>query len=279
MFHWAFSFLIVAIVVYLTLRRRIKMLNRSLVVAGSIGLMVGCATVPDDAPQEFHDAEASIERMDDNDVDEYFPKSAERANESFDKALDLLEESREDEAKVTSKEAIAKAVEARENADGANRLFSAVRKWDDSAATFQDALVMFDELENPSVDVTVVNSVSPFAKLQNTEFVSTVAYFDSGKTEPSLNENELEALVGILEKDINFQVILTGHSDSRGDEAYNQKLALTRAQKIASNLEKRGVSRNQVIIESVGEEGAIGEVGNMARLQLDRKVQAKVILQ
>jgi len=246
---------------------------------GSLALAMGCATVPDDAPKEFHEAQASIERMDDNDVDDYFPETTKRANERFDQALELLDDSRDENSGATKEEAISVATEAKNTADGANRLYVKVKEWDKDQTNFQDALAMLDNANAP--DVAIVETTSPFAKLKGSEIISTVAFFDTDNAEkPVVNDSEVSALVSILEKDPNFQVILTGYADPRGDESYNKDLALRRAKTIASELEKRGVMGNQMIIESAGEENSVSTTDdrNLAHLQLDRKVQAKVVL-
>jgi outer membrane protein OmpA-like peptidoglycan-associated protein len=239
----------------------------------------GCATVPDDAPQEFHNADAAIDKMDEQDSEDLFPKTTQRAHKTFDTALEMLDESREDQPTTTEPEAIDRAVEAKNIAEGVNRIHGKITQWDKNDMTFQAALASLDQMENPQTDVAIIAPQSPFAKLAGTEFVTTVAYFDTNSAEsPEISSNELDALVAILKKDANYQVVLTGHADARGDSEYNKKLALNRAKQMATKLSDQGVEDAQVIVESAGESNASSEDARDARLQLDRKVQAKLVL-
>lgn len=260
------------------------MLVKKIALLSTLGLAIGCTSIPDDAPQVFHEAQSSLEKMDDKDVDELFPKTAERANDTFEKAVDMLEDARDNEPSATESEAIARATEAKNTADGATRLYDKIVGWDKNETSFQDALAVFERAENPvvvKIEETEKVPVSPFAKLQGTEFVSTVAFFETGKAQdPIKNAPELEALTNLLKKDRNYQVALTGYADPRGNSELNHKLAEQRAQFVANHLRDHGINSNQIIIDSVGETKAITtELNNTASLQLDRKVRARLIIQ
>jgi len=246
----------------------------------ALALATGCATVPDDAPTEFLGAEASIDEMNDRDVEEYMPKSAEVANIKFKNALDLLDRSSEESPKVSREQAIEKAEEAKQLADELNSLDSRISSWDSDEQGFSDALARMDG--EYDTEVAVIAPVSPFAKLKDAEIISTVAFFETNVAkEAILNENELNALTKILMKDANFQVVLTGYADPRGTSEYNQKLAMQRAKTVAEKLAGSGILNTQIIIESYGEvdDNSEGAVTNSAgKLQLDRKVSAKLIL-
>ena len=236
----------------------------------------GCSGVPKDAPQEFHDAQAAIEKMDEADVDEIMPETAERADESFEESLDLLEEASEEGQDISQSAALTKAVESRELAAGATRISEKVRDWDSSSESFEQGLAAIDEIENPTLDVAVVDTKTPYAKLRGEEFVSTVAYFKTASADDvEYNNNAWDSISSVLEKDPNYRVVLTGFTDKRGSEAFNQELALKRAQTVANKLKNSGVNSEQIVVESGG---MVTESGALDSLQLSRKVQAKVIL-
>lgn len=245
---------------------------------GILGLVMGCNTVPDDAPQEFFAAEAAIEEMDEKDVDDYLPKTAERAEESFDQALDMLDELDEDQPEATRSGAIAKANEAKMTAQNATQMHNFITQADEGETQFQDALAMLNDTND--VDLAVVTPESPFAMLRGTDIVSTVAYFDTGSSSnPKVKNAEMQALVEILEKSENFQVELVGHADQRGDNQMNEELAMARAQTVASALRDRGISDSQIMVKSLGEQNADAAANAPMDLFLDRNVSAKLVLQ
>lgn len=253
------------------------MQRASFIVLGGLGFTVGCASVPHDAPQAFHDADGAIQRMEEKDVDETLPKTAEMAEDTFDEALELLGDSREDPPASTEAVAVSKAEEAKTLAEGAIRIHDQVSLWDDNRGEFENALAMLDSAQNPVADVTIIEPGSPFAKLKGMEFNSTVAFFDTGSTElGAMNESELVALTELLKRDQSFAVQLVGYADPRGPAEYNEQLGMQRAERVAGYLRNQGIADSQIEVTSVGENEATRADSGLAGLQLERKVKAKV---
>jgi outer membrane protein OmpA-like peptidoglycan-associated protein len=84
--------------------------------------------------------------------------------------------------------------------------------------------------------------------------VSSEASFDFDRAElkpefkPTLNK-----VADVLYKDPNQRIVVVGHTDSQGSEAYNQGLSERRAQATASYLINQGVTASQVTVEGRGE--------------------------
>lgn len=238
-----------------------------LMLVGSI-VFSSCASIPEDAPAEFHEAQAALERMDNNDVEDYLPKTAEAANEKFERSLDLLEESKETNPWINLKrsEAIGLAQDSRDLAAGAVRITQAVQGWDQEESQFREALAYVNG-----------ENISPFAKLKNTELIAPIAYFDFDDTEPVyMSTQELDALAEVLKKDQQFNVVLYGHADRRGDFAYNKDLAMKRAEEVAEDLRQKGVQQEQIVYRSMGEQQASQDASSEATYQLDRRVIASL---
>ncbi len=68
---------------------------------------------------------------------------------------------------------------------------------------------------------------------------------------------EVEKIAEIMGYHPDSKVELTGHTDSTGDEDFNMLLSLYRAEKIAEYLEMRGVERDRIVVEGVGESAPI----------------------
>lgn len=248
---------------------------------GSIMAMLGsCATVPEDAPVEFHNAKTALEQMDQQDADEEMPKTAKRAHKEFDTALDMWDDYRDEKGNVTRMQAVSKATRAAEMAENATAMSKRIRDWDKKPGNLQQALAALNRAERGSKAVAEVREpTSPFARLKGAEIYSTVAFFDTGEAKnPEVNDSEMKSMAEILKKSDSYKVTLVGYADYRGDEKYNEKLAEDRARTIAEQLYSQGISKEQVEVQGAGEaEERPGK--NLAQLQLDRKVQAKVVLQ
>lgn len=244
-------------------------------------LPFGCQSVPKDAPQEFHEAQAALEAMDKSDSDEVMPKTAKYASNTFSDALDELKLAKDNEGGASVEHATERAVIARDAAKNVTNIHSRIGQWDSNRTTFEQALA---RLENESADeeiVAVIEPQSPLAKLAGTEIVSTVAYFHTNQFDsPAVVNRELDAMVGILEKSPNYKVTLTGYTDFRGDTAFNKSLAQKRAKNVASLLRNRGVDEKQINVKANGESGIMFKsTKNPGELQLDRRVEATIILQ
>jgi OOP family OmpA-OmpF porin len=86
--------------------------------------------------------------------------------------------------------------------------------------------------------------------------LDTDTYFDFDKS--NLKPNAVDKLNGLVSEIKNWddvrRVHITGHTDRVGTSAYNQSLSLRRAQAVNDYLIERGaVSRNRVMVESMGE--------------------------
>ena len=75
------------------------------------------------------------------------------------------------------------------------------------------------------------------------------------------------------------KIKLTGHTDDRGDRAYNYMLGKKRAQYIKNYLVSRGVPPNQIIVESKGEDEPLVPNTTPANRAKNRRVELKILNQ
>lgn len=84
--------------------------------------------------------------------------------------------------------------------------------------------------------------------------VGTTVQFRTGETAVRDNDRARLAKLGSLLADLdNVTVRVSGFADSRGDEEYNLRLSLQRADTVAQELEKAGVPKSRMIVEALGE--------------------------
>ena len=71
-----------------------------------------------------------------------------------------------------------------------------------------------------------------------------------------------------------YRVVLSGHTDSIGKEAYNQKLSVKRAEAVAKTLEGFGVSAEKISTVGYGETRPIADNKTKEGRAQNRRVEA-----
>ncbi|MCB0623020.1 MAG: OmpA family protein, partial [Saprospiraceae bacterium] len=73
------------------------------------------------------------------------------------------------------------------------------------------------------------------------------------------------------------QVRLTGHTDNIGDDEFNQKLGMQRAQAIEQLLLEKGVPAEQIVVESKGRSQPVAPNDTEAGRRENRRVEVRFI--
>lgn len=249
----------------------------------TVAASTACATLPDDAPQEFTEAESALERLDEQDADEYLPRTVHRAHQQFNTAVETLAEAGEEgtDAFNLVESAKLQATEAEQTANTANRFVSSMREWDAEKRGVEAALVRYDRGSEEALAQVAqpAQMASPFAALDIEELSSPVAYFPTNSATPERTSESLGQIANLVTATSDHAVVLTGHADKRGPAKYNEHLAMNRAQAVADRLIAMGVPRERITIRSVGEQQAEAPTEDIAQMQLDRHVSATVPFQ
>lgn len=81
-------------------------------------------------------------------------------------------------------------------------------------------------------------------------------YFESGKSEISTNqEYKLTSTINFLKEKENLNLKLTGFCDEKGNKEFNKELSVKRATSVQEFLTKKGVQKENIKIEGLGEIG------------------------
>ncbi len=106
----------------------------------------------------------------------------------------------------------------------------------------------------------------------------TLIYFEYGTDRPIEDQEVLTYLnqVAATVKSSGQKVYLTGHTDSHSSKAYNYRLGLKRANKIADYLKKHGVPSNQMVVRSKGETAPIAPNTTDSGRQKNRRVALEI---
>ena len=122
------------------------------------------------------------------------------------------------------------------------------------------------------------DSKTKTCKLKVVEEVVKKAYdnlnFESGKSKiiPS-SYNSLNELAEYLTGNVKLNIEIVGHTDSQGDEVYNQKLSLSRANSVANYLIDKGVNKGRIKTLGLGETDPIADNKTAKGRDINRRVE------
>lgn len=102
-------------------------------------------------------------------------------------------------------------------------------------------------------------------------------YFDTAKaTLKPESEATLQQVLGVLNADPKLRLVVAGHTDSEGEDAYNQRLSEQRAEAVMQWLTGKGVDAARLSSEGLGESRPVADNGSDAGRALNRRVQLRV---
>jgi OOP family OmpA-OmpF porin len=95
---------------------------------------------------------------------------------------------------------------------------------------------------------------------------------------------ELDKLVQILKENPTIWIVLGSHTDSRGDDAYNQRLSQNRADSAVEYIINRGIDKNRITAKGYGETRLLNRCSNgvkcsIAEHQLNRRTEFTIVKQ
>jgi OOP family OmpA-OmpF porin len=100
--------------------------------------------------------------------------------------------------------------------------------------------------------------------------------FDKSALKPAA-KTSLDNLVGQIKSLALEVVIATGHTDSVGTDAYNQKLSVRRADAVKKYLVSKGIADNRIQIQGKGESQPVADNKTDDGRAKNRRVQIEVI--
>jgi len=102
-------------------------------------------------------------------------------------------------------------------------------------------------------------------------------YFDTAQaTLKPESDATLQQVLGVLTADASLRLVVAGHTDSEGEEAYNLGLSQRRAATVLQWLADRGVGAGRLSSEGLGESRPVADNGSEAGRALNRRVQLRV---
>ncbi len=125
-------------------------------------------------------------------------------------------------------------------------------------------------------DTAQIKSVAPVAiePVAERKFVLSDVLFDHNS--PTLKKDftsQLDTLVEILQKNQSLQVMIVGHTDYTGREAYNIRLSTSRAEAVGLYLIDNGIEQSRIRFEGRGSSQPIAENTSEEGRQKNRRVE------
>ncbi len=120
-----------------------------------------------------------------------------------------------------------------------------------------------------------------FTQIQDEIAQIPTVYFDFDKSMlRSVHKKELERTAIMLKRMPNLMLYIEGHTDQRGDDAYNQKLSERRADAVKEYLTKRGIEENRMEEAWFGESRPIHNCNEVTCTptmhQLNRRTELRI---
>lgn len=99
--------------------------------------------------------------------------------------------------------------------------------------------------------------------------------YDSDVIQPTAQSN-FNALAASLKKYPESELLIVGHTDATGDDAYNQRLSERRANAAAAYLETQGIARSRVRTSGRGESEPVASNDSEDGRQQNRRVEVAI---
>lgn len=120
-----------------------------------------------------------------------------------------------------------------------------------------------------------------FGEIQNEMNSIPAVYFDFDKSSiRAVHEKDLERVTLMMKKLKNLQLYLSGHTDQRGNEDYNMKLAERRAKAVLEYLVQQGVEANRIEYQWFGKSKPINDCRTIPctenMYQLNRRTELRL---
>ena len=112
----------------------------------------------------------------------------------------------------------------------------------------------------------------------NNKIVLNNVFFDFDKNDLKTESFiELDKLVELLQKNPTVKIEISGHTDDKGDEKYNQTLSQKRAESVVNYLVQKGISKIRLVAKGYGETQPVAPNDTEENQAKNRRTEVKVL--
>ena len=126
-------------------------------------------------------------------------------------------------------------------------------------------------------DVVVVKLPATLSELCQKAF-STIVPEPISFTKSSIEIRQ--ASFGTLDRITDFahdcqsvSIVITGHTDTTGDESWNKRLSIARAQAVADHIARNGIAKNRILVGGLGSTEPIADNATAQGRALNRRIE------
>ncbi|MCG8477374.1 MAG: OmpA family protein [Cytophagales bacterium] len=105
------------------------------------------------------------------------------------------------------------------------------------------------------------------------EFAPVLFNFDSDKLTPKAESYLAEFVLPVMKKNMNLEILITGHTDNIGSKVYNEKLSFRRAESVKDYLYGHGISTLRILLEGYGSQKPIASNNNSEGRRQNRRTE------
>jgi outer membrane protein OmpA-like peptidoglycan-associated protein len=126
-------------------------------------------------------------------------------------------------------------------------------------------------------DVVYIRSRSSFEALCRRAFsevvFGSVSFMESSAEIRQASLVTLDRITDYAHDCQNATIAITGHTDSSGDEAWNQQLSLARAQAVADHIAASGIDSARLVVEGMGSSIPVADNSTVQGRELNRRIE------
>lgn len=146
-----------------------------------------------------------------------------------------------------------------------------------ASAKEEEPVVSETAVESPSEQVTYATDTQIDTEVEKISFdTDTLFDFDKAALKRE-GRQQLDLLASRLMDKVVQVVVVSGHTDSIGSQAYNQQLSEKRAKAVAEYLNGKGISSEKIFTEGRGASQPIASNSSEAGRALNRRVEIEVV--
>jgi outer membrane protein OmpA-like peptidoglycan-associated protein len=107
-------------------------------------------------------------------------------------------------------------------------------------------------------------------------FDSAILFDTDSSSLKADSRQQLAEMAGVMVRYPDTDIIVLGHTDSTGQDAYNQTLSERRAASVSGYLQSQGVTVGRIRARGFGESVPVGDNGTAAGRQMNRRVEVNI---
>lgn len=129
-------------------------------------------------------------------------------------------------------------------------------------------------------DIVVVDNTTPFAALCERAYSRVldqkIEFYESSAEIRTSSYAGLDKIIDVAYDCYSSAITITGHSDASGDETWNRRLSLARAQSVADYMTRAGIATERLVVSGLGSSQPIADNSTALGRSRNRRIEFAV---